>query len=237
MSRTWKVCLGAGLLLSNSLTAFATERTVYDFKGWKVTVNSRVSDASPTDGLSFTQNRRELPTILPRRKPTTSNSFAVIPVSMQQTESVVPPSPDPDATTSGTDFGPAPADINRGTHVHSIDPLSSMIVIPCEGCALPIIIPRPTVETLTPATVVSLPNQALAYREVYDSIPFSRAEYQANPSYRHDATMELLFGQLRPTVIQRGTTNVNHYYHNNGWNYPLQPYYPYSLGLRIHQSR
>ena len=42
-----------------------------------------------------------------------------------------------------------------------------------------------------------------AYRAIYDSIPFSRAEYEANPSYRHDATMELLFGQMRPTIIQR----------------------------------
>ncbi len=51
-------------------------------------------------------------------------------------------------------------------------------------------------------------NRVNLYRQVYDSIPFSRAEYNANPSYRHDATMEFLFGQMRPTVIQRGTTKV-----------------------------
>ncbi|MCG6156718.1 hypothetical protein [Rubinisphaera margarita] len=41
------------------------------------------------------------------------------------------------------------------------------------------------------------------YQAVYDSIPFSRAEYLANPSYRHEATMEMLFGELRPTVIHK----------------------------------
>ena len=41
------------------------------------------------------------------------------------------------------------------------------------------------------------------YQRIYDSIPFNRAEYRANPSYRHDATIELLFGTLRPTVVHR----------------------------------
>lgn len=41
------------------------------------------------------------------------------------------------------------------------------------------------------------------YQEVYNSIPYRRSEHLANPSYRHDATMEILFGQLRPTVIHR----------------------------------
>jgi len=41
------------------------------------------------------------------------------------------------------------------------------------------------------------------YQAVYNSIPFSRAEYLANPSYRHEATMEMLFGELRPTVIHK----------------------------------
>ena len=39
------------------------------------------------------------------------------------------------------------------------------------------------------------------YQRIYNSIPFSRAEYLANRDYRHAATMEILFGQLRPTTI------------------------------------
>lgn len=44
-----------------------------------------------------------------------------------------------------------------------------------------------------------------AYFDVYRSIPFVRSEYEANPSYRHEATMEILFGQMRPSVTHRTT--------------------------------
>ena len=52
-----------------------------------------------------------------------------------------------------------------------------------------------------------IPNQTapvingMTYQQVYDSIPYNRAEYLANPGYRHEATMEILFGQLRPTTV------------------------------------
>lgn len=42
-----------------------------------------------------------------------------------------------------------------------------------------------------------------AYREIYNSISFSRTEYLANRDYRHEATMEILFGQLRPKTVVR----------------------------------
>ena len=85
---------------------------------------------------------------------------------------------------------------------------------------------------------------ARRYREIYASIPFDRAEYAANPSYRHDATMELLFGKQRPTVIHRNHTQVDVNmpdmpfmrppYHPFGFN---QWYYPYfSPGYRVHRS-
>ncbi len=41
------------------------------------------------------------------------------------------------------------------------------------------------------------------YEQIYNSIPYSRAEYLANPAYRHEATMELLLGTLRPTVVHK----------------------------------
>ncbi len=47
------------------------------------------------------------------------------------------------------------------------------------------------------------PIQAEKYEQIYNSIPYSRAEYLANPAYRHEATMEMLFGTLRPTVIHK----------------------------------
>lgn len=42
-----------------------------------------------------------------------------------------------------------------------------------------------------------------SYEKIYASIPFRRSEYLANPSYRHDTTVEIMFGQMRPTVIHR----------------------------------
>jgi hypothetical protein len=33
------------------------------------------------------------------------------------------------------------------------------------------------------------------------SIPFNREEYEANPSYRHDAALEMMFGAMRPTMV------------------------------------
>jgi hypothetical protein len=65
------------------------------------------------------------------------------------------------------------------------------------------------------------------YSQIYNSIPFSRAEYAANPSYRHDATMELLFGQMRPTVIQRGTTMIRN--RNPAMSLPYPAYSPYGF--------
>lgn len=51
--------------------------------------------------------------------------------------------------------------------------------------------------------IVPQPVRTPSYMDVYQSIPFLRAEYEANPSYRHEATMELLFGQLRPMTIYK----------------------------------
>ena len=42
-----------------------------------------------------------------------------------------------------------------------------------------------------------------AYSRIYNSIPFNRAEYDVNPNYRHDSTMEILTGNARhQTIVQ-----------------------------------
>ena len=42
-----------------------------------------------------------------------------------------------------------------------------------------------------------------AYARIYNSIPFNRAEYNVNPNYRHDSTMEILTGNARhQTIVQ-----------------------------------
>lgn len=44
------------------------------------------------------------------------------------------------------------------------------------------------------------------YVRIYQSIPFSRAEYNANPTYRHDSAMEILTGNGRhQTIVRHGT--------------------------------
>ena len=40
-----------------------------------------------------------------------------------------------------------------------------------------------------------------AYRRIYDSIPFNRAEYNFNPTYRHDSAMEIMTGNARHQTV------------------------------------
>ena len=69
------------------------------------------------------------------------------------------------------------------------------------------------------------------YAWIYHSIPFLRSEYIANPSYRHEAAMEMLFGELRPTVVHKHPGEPRPHatlfpFENNY----IQPYSYYSLG-------
>lgn len=52
--------------------------------------------------------------------------------------------------------------------------------------------------------------QAAAYARIYNAIPFSRAEYLANPSYRQETAMELLTGNQRQIVVNRTYTPKLH---------------------------
>jgi len=58
-----------------------------------------------------------------------------------------------------------------------------------ESNDLPIIVPR----------AVRVPS----YAAVRATIPFSRSEWEADPTYRHNGTMELMLGQLRDMVVYR----------------------------------
>ncbi len=51
-------------------------------------------------------------------------------------------------------------------------------------------------ESAMPAGITSA-----SYIEVYNSIPLRRSEFAANPNYRHEATIELLLGQIRPKTV------------------------------------
>ena len=61
------------------------------------------------------------------------------------------------------------------------------------------IIPRTQIVNNTDALAnVPAHVKGVSYSDVYRSIPFIRSEYDANPSYRHEAAMRILFGQLFP---------------------------------------
>jgi hypothetical protein len=65
----------------------------------------------------------------------------------------------------------------------------------------------------------------MTYAEAYAQIPFSRSEYEANPSYRHDAALELMMGTMRPTYINRQTTPYfSRYPDMFRYRFPVFPY-------------
>jgi hypothetical protein len=65
----------------------------------------------------------------------------------------------------------------------------------------------------------------MTYAEAYAMIPFSRAEYEANPGYRHDAAMELMFGTMRPMMMSRTTTPYfSRYPDMFRYRFPVYPY-------------
>jgi hypothetical protein len=65
----------------------------------------------------------------------------------------------------------------------------------------------------------------MTYAEAYAQIPFSRSEYEANPNYRHDAAMELVFGAMRPMIMSRTTTPYfSRYPDMFRYRYPVYPY-------------
>lgn len=104
--------------------------------------------------------------------------------------------------------------------------------------------------TITPRVPKGAQVNGMRYEEVYRSIPYQKAEYLANPGYRHEATLEVMFGQLRPkTVVSQyepqtvPTPEFNLYWPYRysqtelywswrpqltpySWMYPLAPYYP-----------
>lgn len=52
----------------------------------------------------------------------------------------------------------------------------------------------------------------MSYAEAYAAVPFSRAEYEGNPVYRHQAALELMFGVQRPmTLVQNYTPRASRY--------------------------
>lgn len=68
-----------------------------------------------------------------------------------------------------------------------------------------------------PTVIPGLPGfvspSRLSYYEIWRTIPFSHAEYAANPSYRHETTLGLLFNTMPVTQIikQASQPNIQQY--------------------------
>jgi len=75
-----------------------------------------------------------------------------------------------------------------------------------------------TIRYLKEPAAPAVEKNGLTYEQAYNAIPFNRAEYDANPSYRHDSAMELLFNQMRPTTIIRSQSSHSSKY--PVFNYP-----------------
>jgi hypothetical protein len=189
----------------------AADSVVQEFDGWKITIQ-------PGDFPVSSGTKDHVPP-----SPSVASTEAgargkarVRLVSLRQDASVVlptPPTPAPDADVDGLP-----------------------VIVRGECCDK-----EGVVSVEPPAGRVDPRYMAQMYTEIYRSIPFIRAEYEANRSYIHDSTMEILFGQMRPTVIHRGTTNVNHNYPDYGYGFNGYAYPPLQLvvpgaGLRIHRS-
>ena len=155
-------------------------------------------------------------------------TVVIQPAAAEQTVPAVPTTPAP--IPAGVNPNQANQPVVSGSSVPTLQSAPTNLPATVQ---MPLIIPAPQSEQSPDR---STPSQVALYRDIYYSIPFRRAEYNANPSYRHEATIELLFNQMRPMTIQRSTSNIYHYDGGAGyWGDP--PYYPYSYGLRIHRSR
>ena len=102
---------------------------------------------------------------------------------------------------------PAAAPIRAGSVIRPASFLQDVNEIPVEPTPVPESAPTnaaPRTPT-APRDPVLLAQQ---YKAIYESIPFLRSQMHDNPSYRHDAAMEILFGQMRPTIIQRSKVEM-----------------------------
>jgi hypothetical protein len=113
----------------------------------------------------------------------------------------------PGAVANGK-FWNTPVDVSRAA-------VSSEVPAPAEAAGQGPLVPAAS-GTLAPR---------MSYAEAYAMVPFSRAEYEANPGYRHDAAMELMFGTMRPTVTARmNLPYFSRYPDMFRYRFPVYPY-------------
>ena len=132
------------------------------------------------------------------------------PVSESATEtSASTDEPSDEANESETAAPAKPASTSAATETSATSPMVPLPEAPIP--AAPIVISDFGM-TIVPRGCEPDVDLAQHYRQIYKAIPFNRAEYVANPAYRHDATMELLTGNPRPTAGYTRRTVRNRQY-------------------------
>lgn len=174
---TWRTLGAVGLLLAGTGAAQGIDQTVRDKSGEEWTISISAGASRMAQGRGGASRTVPVP-----RTADEAQLLLPEPAAPSVTAADIPGDPlPPSAPVLPTP--PAPA---AGTVVRS--DAHGILIIPAKVAADA---PRTNGKT---------------YREVYDSIPFSYTEYLANPGYRHEATMEVLFGQMRPTTVHKEYT-------------------------------
>ena len=226
----WKM-VAAVVCLSVSVGS-AAEPLVQDFDGWKIVIRpdgQRQADIVPAPAPAAIPMAPPAPVI---KSQVHRGAIEMASLLLNQEPAPAKPVPLPGPEPVGK-LAPQPAPV-------AIEGLPSISPGESSECC------DPTPTVMPPAGTVDPRYLSQMYSEIYRSIPFNRAEYDANPSYRHDTAVEFLFGKMRPTVIHRGSTNVYHHYPSGygvpyvygglGYAYPpLQLVIP-GVGLRVHRS-
>lgn len=230
--KSW--CFVAFVIGLSVAESMASDTTKVDFDGWTVSITPRrpVANSALPDATRLVSSRDKQRTEGPV---TRQQGIAIRPVSYQQSEPLPTPEPPPVLEDVPVSEIVQPIQAKRVESPVLSETVTPVVVerpsaAPCTDCGPPLLIPKARPELIKEQPVVP---QAINYRDIYFAIPFNRAEYNANPSYRHEATMEILFNQLRPTVIQRSTSNTYQYNYGGGggYGYPYgnltYPFYPY----------
>jgi len=132
----------------------------------------------------------------------------------------------PQSSVAGAEMAQAdlgPVLVNSETTPVPVESLESSAIPAGDAASSPV-----SGNAVSVASPAALPEiiPAMSYVEAYNAVPFNRSEYEANPGYRHEAAMELMFRQLRPTtIVKQNNPRVIRY--PDFYQYPYARY-PYS---------
>jgi hypothetical protein len=135
-------------------------------------------------------------------EPGVSNAGLLKRLALQDADPAVPPPVEPGDAVPADEFAlpeVVPGNVSQDAETHAAEE-TGVVITPGDA----------VVESAAAESGVGAdaePVQRGDYWTIYKSIPFLRSQYEVNPSYRHDATMELLTGNARPTVIHEHDGN------------------------------